>query len=48
LKGDKPAVEGFETRIWAKASPEGGIKPEAVPDEVKASLSDASGRTRIA
>ncbi len=40
LKGDKLAVEGFEKRVWAKFHPErAGIKPESIPDEIKASLS---------
>lgn len=47
LKGGKAAVEGFEKRIWARRLADGGIKPEPVPDAVKASLSDASGGTRL-
>jgi 4-hydroxybenzoyl-CoA thioesterase len=40
LNGSELAVEGFEKRIWAKSHPERpGIKPEPVPDEIKASLS---------
>jgi len=48
LKGGKAAVEGFEKRIWASRHVDGGIKPEPVPDAIKASLSDASGATRLA
>jgi len=48
LKSGKAAVEGFEKRIWAARHADGGIKPEPVPDEIKASLSDASGATRLA
>ena len=47
LKGGKKAVEAFEKRIWASRRADGGIKPEPVPAEVKASLSDASGSTRL-
>jgi len=47
LKGGKAAVEGFEKRIWAGRRSDNGIKPEPVPAEVKASLSDASGATRL-
>lgn len=40
LKGGALAVEGVEKRIWAKFHPErAGIKPEPVPDEIKACLS---------
>ncbi|MGH7014803.1 MAG: acyl-CoA thioesterase [Stellaceae bacterium] len=45
--GNIPSVEGFEKRIWASRRDDGGIKPEPVPDEVKASLSDTSGQTRL-
>lgn len=47
LRDAQPAVEGFEKRIWATRGANGGIKPEPVPNEVKASLSDASGGTRL-
>lgn len=47
LKNGKTAVEGFEKRIWAARRDDGGIKPEPVPHEVKASLSDAAGATRL-
>ncbi len=47
LKDGKPAAEGFEKRIWAVRRADGGIKPEPVPEEVKASLSDATGATRL-
>ena len=40
LNGGELATEGFERRIWAKRHPErAGLKPEPVPDEIKASLS---------
>ena len=48
LNGGKAAVECFEKRIWARRLANGGIKPEPVPDAVKASLSDVSGKTRLA
>lgn len=48
LKDSKAAVEGFEKRIWAGRRADGGIKPEPVPAEIKASLSDATGGTRLA
>ena len=36
LKGDKVAVEGFETRVWSGPDPDrpGGLKSVAIPDEV--------------
>jgi 4-hydroxybenzoyl-CoA thioesterase len=36
LKGDRVAVEGFETRVWSGPDPDrpGGIKSVAIPDEV--------------
>jgi 4-hydroxybenzoyl-CoA thioesterase len=36
LKGDKVAVEGFETRVWAGPNPDrpGGLKSMPIPDEV--------------
>ena len=36
------AVDGFEKRVWASADPAqpGRIKPQPIPDEVIASLSD--------
>ena len=43
LKDGQLAAEGFEKRIWAARRADGGIKAEPVPDEIKASLSDASG-----
>jgi hypothetical protein len=50
MKGRDVAVEGFEKRVWAIADPErtGRIKPEPIPREVMASLSDPTGATRIA
>jgi len=47
LKAGEEAVEGFEKRIWAGQRADGSINPEPVPAEVKASLSDASGKTRV-
>lgn len=47
LNGGQIAADGFERRIWAARRTDGGIKPEPVPDEIKASLSDASGATRL-
>lgn len=47
LKAGNTAVECFEKRIWAGRRADGGIKPESVPAEVKASLSDASGKIRL-
>ena len=47
LKDEQPAAEGFEKRIWAGRHPDGSIKPGLVPDEIKASLSDASSTTRL-
>jgi 4-hydroxybenzoyl-CoA thioesterase len=43
------AVEGFEKRVWATPHPErpGAIQAQAVPAEIKASLSDPTGATRI-
>ena len=43
LKNDRPAVEGFEKRIWASCRADGSIKPEPVPEEIKASLSEING-----
>jgi 4-hydroxybenzoyl-CoA thioesterase len=36
LKGDRVAVEGFETRVWAGPDPDrpGGLKSTPIPDEV--------------
>jgi 4-hydroxybenzoyl-CoA thioesterase len=48
LKGGDLTVDGFEKRIWAIADPErpGRIKPEPIPREIMASLSDPTGSTR--
>jgi 4-hydroxybenzoyl-CoA thioesterase len=48
LKGGDLAVDGFEKRVWAVADPErpGRIKPEPIPREIMASLSDPTGSTR--
>ncbi len=47
LKTGDIAVEGFEKRVWAIADPErpGRIKPEPIPREVMACLSDPTGAT---
>jgi 4-hydroxybenzoyl-CoA thioesterase len=49
LKGGVLAVEGFEKRVWAAPRPEqpGAIKAQAIPTEIIASLSDATGATTI-
>jgi 4-hydroxybenzoyl-CoA thioesterase len=49
LKDGKLAVEGIEKRVWAVPHPteKGRIKGAPVPEEIVASLSDASGATRI-
>ena len=49
LKAGELAVDGFEKRVWAAPHPEraGAIKVEAIPAEIIASLSDASGATTI-
>ncbi len=38
FRGDALAVEGFETRVWTVYDPDrpGGLKSQAVPEEVKA------------
>jgi len=43
------ALDGFEKRVWAGPDPEraGAIKARAVPAEIIASLSDATGRTTV-
>jgi 4-hydroxybenzoyl-CoA thioesterase len=48
LKSGELAVEGWEKRIWAIADPEhpGRIKPQPIPREIVASLSDPTGQTR--
>jgi 4-hydroxybenzoyl-CoA thioesterase len=43
LKDEGAAAEGFEKRIWATRHADGSIKPEPVPEEIKASLSETSG-----
>lgn len=47
FKADRLAVDGFEKRVWAAADPEraGQIRAVAIPREVIACLSDASGKT---
>jgi 4-hydroxybenzoyl-CoA thioesterase len=48
LKGSDLVVDGFEKRVWAIADPEreGRIKPQPIPREIMASLSDPTGATR--
>ena len=49
LKGGALAVDGYEKRVWAAPHPEqaGGIKAQAIPAEIIASLSDPTGATLI-
>lgn len=49
LKASELAVDGFEKRVWAAPHPDrpGAIKAQAIPAEIIASLSDASGATTI-
>jgi 4-hydroxybenzoyl-CoA thioesterase len=49
LKAGELAVDGFEKRVWAVPHPEraGGIKAHAIPAEIIAGLSDASGATTL-
>jgi 4-hydroxybenzoyl-CoA thioesterase len=49
LKAGELAVDGFEKRVWAGPHPErpGAIKAQAIPAEIIASLSDATGATLI-
>ena len=44
------ALDGFEKRVWAAPHPErpGAIKAQAIPPEIIASLSDATGATMVA
>jgi 4-hydroxybenzoyl-CoA thioesterase len=48
MKDGDLAVEGFEKRVWAVLDSErpGRIKPEPIPREIMASLSDPTGATR--
>ena len=50
MKDGDLAVEGFEKRVWAVLDPErpGRIKPEPIPREIMACLSDPTGATRCA
>jgi 4-hydroxybenzoyl-CoA thioesterase len=50
LKSGDLALDGFEKRVWAGQHPEreGAIKAQAVPGEIVASLSDATGKTPVA
>ena len=49
LKAGELALDGFEKRVWAAPHPDrpGAIKAQAIPAEIIASLSDASGATLI-
>lgn len=49
LKAGELAVDGFEKRVWAAPHPDrpGAIKAQAIPAEIIASLSDATGATLI-
>ena len=49
LREGELALDGFEKRVWAGPHPEreGAIKARAVPAEIIASLSDATGRTTV-
>jgi 4-hydroxybenzoyl-CoA thioesterase len=49
-KAGELAVEGFEKRVWAAPHPEraGAIQAQAVPAEIIASLSDATGSIKVA
>ena len=50
LREGELALDGFEKRVWAGPHPErpGAIKAQAVPAEIIASLSDATGKTTVA
>ena len=50
LKEGELALDGFEKRVWAGPHPErpGAIKARTVPDEIIASLADATGKTTVA
>jgi 4-hydroxybenzoyl-CoA thioesterase len=43
------ALDGFEKRVWAGPHPElpGAVKSQAIPEEIIASLSDATGKTTV-
>jgi 4-hydroxybenzoyl-CoA thioesterase len=49
LKAGVLALDGFEKRVWAAPHPDrpGAIKAQAIPAEIIASLSDATGATLI-
>ena len=49
IKAGELALDGFEKRVWAAPHPDrpGAIKAQAIPTEIIASLSDASGATLI-
>ena len=49
LKAGELALDGFEKRVWAASHPErpGAIKAQAIPPEIIASLSDATGATTL-
>ena len=48
MKGSDLAVDAFEKRVWAAADPDhpGRIRPEPIPREIMACLSDPTGATR--
>ena len=48
MKGSDLAVDAFEKRVWAAADPDhpGRIRPEPIPREIMACLSDPAGATR--
>jgi 4-hydroxybenzoyl-CoA thioesterase len=50
LKAGDLAVDAFEKRVWAAIDAErpGRIRPEPIPREIMACLSDPSGATRCA
>ena len=49
LKAGELALDGFEKRVWAASHPDrpGAIKAQAIPPEIIASLSDATGATTL-
>jgi 4-hydroxybenzoyl-CoA thioesterase len=49
LRAGELALDGFEKRVWAGPHPEqvGALKAQAIPAEIVASLSDATGKTTV-